>query len=365
MASVSVLLWHSMLGFFPGLSGAYPATLGDGLTGHPWYGLLFGTAAVNLFFVLSGYVLTRTYLRTGDRSLIDRGALKRWPRLAGPVLISVLFSFALFSLGLYHYNEAGALTHSPWLVGHLFQGQPVLPWKFLDALAQGVFFTFFRENAAYWNTVLWTMRWEFVGSFLAFGLALLIQPLRPPQRALFLAIAVLLTQSLAPQLIPFPVGAALAAFLPQAKISKAAPSTIVLLTGIYRMGFTGRPVGAYTSLYETLGPNVSLLHVQTVAAVLIIVGVETSTVMHRLLSHRWAAWLGAMSFPLYLVHIPILCSFGSLAALATGRGVVGAAVTIVLAFVAAVPLKAFNEWWVAWLNRRFTPARPIYAAAAA
>jgi peptidoglycan/LPS O-acetylase OafA/YrhL len=279
------------------------------------------------------------------------------------VLVSVLFSFVLLSLGLYRFDQAGALTRSPWLVGHLFQGQAAFPWKLADAVAQGVFFTFFKESSAYWNTPLWTMRWEFLGSFAAFGLALLVRPLDGRQRAFILAVAVALTGYTLPQLAPFTVGVALAALLPRTRTAGAAPALVALAAGLYLMGYLGRPVGAYAWLYGALGPSTPAFYVQTAAAVLIITAVEISTVTRRVLSHRLSAWLGAMSFPLYLVHIPILCSFGSMAALATGRGLWGAVVTLVLSFVAAVPLMAFNQWWVAWLNRRIAPPRPVLAAA--
>ena len=144
-------------------------------------------------------------------NIISRSALKRWPRLAGPVLVSVLFSFVLLSLGLYRFDQAGALTRSPWLVGHLFQGQAAFPWKLADAVAQGVFFTFTNINegnianpvldrpasydvvgfknyldvlsggesfGAFWDTLVRTLIWTFSCVFfhytIGLGLALLL-----------------------------------------------------------------------------------------------------------------------------------------------------------------------------------------------
>jgi peptidoglycan/LPS O-acetylase OafA/YrhL len=70
-----------------------------------------------------------------------------------------------------------------------------------------------------------------------------------------------------------------------------------------------------------------------------------------------------MSFPLYLVHIPVLCSAGCLTLVSldghlpplTARAI-AAFVTFGVAFAVAVPLMRFNEWWVKWLNGLFDKA---------
>lgn len=69
LASITVLIWHIILGFYPELLGDYGgAVSGSGIRGHFWFGLVYGSAAVALFFVLSGYVLT---LKFFDRAVIS------------------------------------------------------------------------------------------------------------------------------------------------------------------------------------------------------------------------------------------------------------------------------------------------------
>ena len=139
-------------------------------------GLVNGPAAVTFFFVLSGFVLTRRYFKTGDVTIIARSAVKRWPRLAGPVLLTVLASWALFAAGLYCFQNAAGIIGSPWLEKFAFAyDTPFIP-SFRDALEQGAFFTLFRGDC-YYDSSLWTMRYELIGSFMAFGLALLLRPL--------------------------------------------------------------------------------------------------------------------------------------------------------------------------------------------
>ena len=65
-------------------------------SGSPLYVLVNADAAITFFFVLSAYVLTIRALQRADLRAILLGAIKRWPRLAGPVLLVVLFSWLLW-----------------------------------------------------------------------------------------------------------------------------------------------------------------------------------------------------------------------------------------------------------------------------
>ena len=358
-AAVSVLLWHTMLGFFPEYSGSFVKFPAAGAAGQPWFGLIYGTYAVSLFFVLSGYVLTRSYFLSCDRTILVRGAVKRWPRLAGPVLASVLLSWILLSLHFYRYNEAALLTASPWLSGHLFSSAPVFAPPILDALAQGALLTFVRENSSYFNTSLWTMRWEFFGSFMAFGLAYLIVRFQANLRIAALVGAILACNRWMPELVPFVAGVGLAALLPKQRIAVHGSVTIaLLLASTYLGGYIGRPIGAFSLLYPLIGEDtITIGYYRTGAACLALMAVETSPGLRRLLSAPSAVLLGRMSFPLYLVHIPVLCSVGCLTLVSLSgllplpvARAAAAGVTLAVAFAAAVPLMHFNDWWVRWLN---------------
>jgi hypothetical protein len=107
-------------------------------------------------------VLTRKYLLTRNDELILRRAIKRWPRLAGPVLASTLFSWLLFSTKAYTFSYLLPNMLNP------VSGHPSLK----DALSVGLL-TFFDGSSSF-NIVLWSMRPEFIGSFIAFGLALAV-----------------------------------------------------------------------------------------------------------------------------------------------------------------------------------------------
>jgi peptidoglycan/LPS O-acetylase OafA/YrhL len=137
-ASLSVLLWHILLGFFPAKAGIFPNfPKAEAVNTSVFFGLINGTSAVVFFFVLSGFVLTRSALVQGDAAPLFRNAIKRWPRLALPVLIAVLGSWLLFSLDLYSFAEAGAVTRSPWLSRFAYAFKVQFPIVFSDAVLQG------------------------------------------------------------------------------------------------------------------------------------------------------------------------------------------------------------------------------------
>lgn len=72
-----------------------------------------GTAAVGFFFTLSGFVLSWSYFQRRDTESLRRAFLRRWPRLAGIVVLSTVLSAALYQAGLYYFSEAAQVSGSP------------------------------------------------------------------------------------------------------------------------------------------------------------------------------------------------------------------------------------------------------------
>jgi len=162
-AALVVVVWHVCVAFFP-------YSLNGWWQGSPLNLFMNGQSAVQLFFVLSAYVLTRRYFESGNNCILLKGAVKRWPRLMGPVLLVVLASYVLFKFDLYQFEQAGAAAGSPWLIKFLSAYDTKPEIHLWGALLQGSFFTFFATEMFY-DSPLWTMHPEFVGSFIAFGFA--------------------------------------------------------------------------------------------------------------------------------------------------------------------------------------------------
>jgi peptidoglycan/LPS O-acetylase OafA/YrhL len=368
LAAISVLLSHLIEGFFPQWSGDFPDKwpIQMAIIGHIWYGAFNGSAAVTLFFVLSAFVLTRHFLTTGNQQIILRGAVKRWPRLAGPVLVTVLVSWLLFKFDAYRFTEGGAATGSPWLskFANAFQAfvEPFQP-RFWDAVRQGAFLTFVRGDS-YYDTSLWTMRYEFAGSFIAFGLALLTALI--PHRVYYVRIwligmVLLLCHFASPQYAAFPAGVALAAFLPvrSASLPGVAVAMLILLA-FYLFGFTGVETGAFVLVARIFGSlPTSYTYAHIVGSVLVITAIELAPdTFRRRLSSRFAYFIGALSFPLYLVHVLVLCSLGCATLIWADTwldghypGIIAGVATILGSVLAAIPLMLFNEQWVRLVNK--------------
>jgi peptidoglycan/LPS O-acetylase OafA/YrhL len=364
IAALSVVFWHSMLGFFPALSGTV-ADLKDqpSLVGSPIYGLINGPAAVALFFVLSGYVLTRKALITSNAAILARNAVKRWPRLAGPTTVATLLSWLGFELGTYHHVEVGAMTQSPWLSSFAAAGDKPFEPRFTEALLQGLYRTFFHGDFWY-DSSLWTMKYEFIGSFVAFGLAaILIATPSRTFRVLLVLISLLLVVDLGNRwYAAFPLGVGLA-LLPEGRLVPGPMAAILFVLAVWLFGFTGDAAGIQLPLVYVFG-KMQPVHVWTLAAACTILAAAGREPRPSSLLFRIGRLLGWISFPLYLIHVLVLCSAGTriYEMLATsGRQAqapfLAAAVTIIVSVIAAFPFAYANDAWNRWIERvLFKPA---------
>jgi peptidoglycan/LPS O-acetylase OafA/YrhL len=255
VAALSVVFWHSLLGFYPAASGEFSIFPNEAsLAGEPWFGLVYGASAVTLFFVLSGYVLTRGYFRTFDPRQLVRGAVKRWPRLLAPVLAAVLASYALYALRAYRFEAAAKVTQSPWLANFGSYAPIDFTPGFLDALRQGALRVFFVGDS-YYNSSLWTARFELYGSYLAFGVAAVIGLLRGGSKlgvSLAVAMAVILLTIFAPAYAPFLAGVGIA-YVEGLVALPTHVSVGAIAISIYVFGYSGKPWGAFAWLSGVFG----------------------------------------------------------------------------------------------------------------
>ena len=347
IAALIVVVWHICFGFFPSLIGLFSQNAEQSWQGSPLFVFMNGPAAVALFFVLSGYVLSRRYFESGDNRILLRGAVKRWPRLMGPVLLVVLASYLLFKLDLYRFEQAGAISGSPWLVKFAFaydSKPPILLW---DAFRQGTFLTFFRGDF-YYDSSIWTMHPEFIGSFIAFGLAPILFEGRKSSLLLTIGL-ILIATILARQanLAAFPIGVGLAALIPRGMTIPGSLACPALLIALYLIGFSGTPIGIYALFNSFLASHSSDLHV--VGAATLIAVIETFPPIRKGLSGRVSQFLGDLSFPIYLVHVLVICSIGS--AVYLWAGGFSAAITVfVFSVLASLPVIAFGKWWLKHVN---------------
>jgi len=312
MAALAVFFGHFFLTFYPAgsshfFSGAAApgATVGiaERILALPFISaFLSGRFPVSIFFVLSGYVLTKGFVRSGDLDVLRSLFARRFFRLGIPVFVSVWFAYALFLAGAYPIDATASMTKSAWLATQSIHGQPTM----LDALRDAVYGVVLLGSAQF-NTVFWTMRIEFFGSIMIFSYMALAWPGR---RALFAtAVYLALALVLAPAYWPYYVAFLVGRYVGHAKVAMPRWASYgCIVFAMYLASMDASPMFAYLYLIpiepDMLGTLCSVL-----AGGLVLLAVRAGA-LRRLLTCEPALYLGRISYPLYLVHVPIVMSLG-------------------------------------------------------
>jgi peptidoglycan/LPS O-acetylase OafA/YrhL len=362
IAAIVILLGHTIISFFPSLYGTFgESDPAFALNRTPFFALINAQAAVTFTFVLSGFVLTRRYFATHDNDIVWLGMMKRWPRLAGPALISVIAGWAGFVLGIYWYREASALFKTPWLESFgAGSPDPSIVYNFGFAVADGAVLSFVRRGSMY-NSVLWTMTYALSGSLMILMLAVVavkFRRLHTGLRATLALITFVVVGYVSALLAALVIGSVLSwvSVARPIRVSRLA-ACVGLLLAFYLLGYSlgAKPYTWLTSVGAGLQYG---QYVWILASVLAIVCVEGSRVLPRSPSGRIGAFLGSMAFPIYLLQVVVICSIGSHTFVAAAKilpspypALLACIVSVVGTFVAALPLRRFDLWWVPAISR--------------
>lgn len=351
VAALSVLFAHFILTFMPaGLARTFAWVASDtAIHGHlerflaiPILSSLWnGRFAVCIFFILSGYVLTMAFHRTGRIEVIRSLAARRYFRLGIPIFASVMFAYLLCVLGAFDTARVAALTGSSWLVS---QSPPTDP-SLLDAIKDGVYGVIFNGSTRF-NGVFWTMRIEFIGSMLIFAYALLSGPTSRTWifPLIYAACVIFFAPREWPFYLAFLIGSHLNAPIPKAP---AWLTSVGIVLAMYLAGFDGSPLYAplrvlvpddalAAALWGTLGGAIAVLAVRAGA-------------FRAVLTGKTSQFLGRISYPLYLLHAPIIMTVGCgvyLSMYGHGPRVLSIGVTFVASVAAIVLVAALFERWV-------------------
>lgn len=363
IAAIVVLIHHFMLGFAPRLHGLLYPEQPFSLMGTPAFAAINGSAAVVLFFVLSGFVLTVGLFRDPQPRTALVSALKRWPRLAGTVVLANLLAGVMMAASLMDNQAVAPEVPSIWLA-YFYNWPSAGLHEVPRALWEGA--TTFLTGFASYNSNLWTMYYEFWGSLIAIGCAITCVATSARGRHSLLVVLWLVCFVTSPFLSCFVVGVGMAhAYVHRPRITwtgwraGAAVTMLVLLLGYHENLASGRAEG----IYAFLGPLLALgalevrVAIHTLAAALALLVFLRVPFIRRTMAGEVGRWLGYYSFPIYLTQILVICSASSMtfAALSGAphwlRIFITFAVTVAGTFLLAVPLARFDRWWVKTLNR--------------
>lgn len=302
MASLAVCWYHLVYADHAFAGGGLTAAILRGSARDDW-------AGVEIFFVISGFVIPFALHRAGySIGAFGTFLARRLVRLDPPYLVSAVMCLALWFL---------------WATVPHLHGPPFDPQIAPLLLHIGYLNAFFGRP--WLNPVYWTLAIEFqyyIGMGLLFGL--LAAP--GPRRYLFLSgLAVLAVAFPAPSLIfhylfVFMLG---------------------MITFQYFVGIIG--IRAYLALLAGAGAGVTLTLGPFVAATALVTALLVAFVRRDI---RPLAWLGTISYSLYLIHVPVggrILGLGLAHVHGGAARVAVLAVTMLLTIVAAALFYRFVE----------------------
>lgn len=301
LACLAVVFSHLSLSFFPDLHGFDQVQMGlDNLAQwihHSPFAFWFsGTAAVFVFFILSGYVLSYAICRQPNAILpkTRQMLVKRYPRLAIPVLMSCILVWLIFLL-----PTPDASHVAPWLQEYVAQDISLT-----QALYQGSIGSFLYAQSSV-NWVLWTMQIELFGSLLIFALLVLRHfsvGVSLSLGAVALGcIAYLSGEGMLIGLACFYLGMLMYFYAAQ---SSSAMATVVLILGLYFAGVHDNS-WSYTWITAILADK-TYDYANLLGAALIVYSILFNPKLSQILDRPALVDLGKYSFAIYLLHLPLL-----------------------------------------------------------
>lgn len=322
IAAMGVLLAHLLSSLFPylgihqvkGIEINQFYSFESILIFPPIMALLNGGFGVSVFFVLSGYVLTRKFFQTDNYNVLQLGAVKRYPRLIFPSAISVLFAWVLLSLGLMNVDKIPVLGGAGWPYGQYSNSVSFFQASY-DAFIGAALF-----GSVSLNNPLWTIQVELLGSLFLFASYALFGK----KRILIVFVAyvifvILIKPGQFFQIYYYAMFAGSLLNLVEAWLRRHKTISIALFVCGWILG--GFDYSSYYMLLHTITfpslpsplPNLEgqekLIFI-SIGSVLLVAGTLGSNFLERIFNAKFSQFLGKISYSSYLLHWPIICSLG-------------------------------------------------------
>ncbi|MEH2279637.1 MAG: acyltransferase [Nostoc sp.] len=358
LAASIVVIFHFLMVFYPATVNGNPKIshipVDVWLYNSPFGFFYNGRFAVSIFFVLSGYVLTKSYFINKDKEILIKRLLARYPRLFIPSVVSMLFAFVLLQSGAYqifHLNNGASEIFN--YSERLSFNHPVL--YTLNSIFLGIFFGDY-ETEQILNTVLWTMGIEFKGSLLVLSAAFFIDNIKY-KNLIVGVIAVLVTVFYQRDGIHY--AAFLLGMLFASNNIKSRSNNYWLLSlfipGLYLGGYfyksesyllfthflTMKKVIDISHFYSDIPSELSIDYFYyTLGAIITVYCTLKCVWLQKIFASGILMYLGKISFSLYLMHQPII---NSLCAWIVLIGVGNYHLSVLVAFITMIVL----SWLIA------------------
>lgn len=293
--------------------------------------LLDGDFAVFIFFVLSGFVLSIKFVISPGKYSLTQAVIARYFRLMLPIIIT---SFVAYMLMLAHamYNVPASIpSNTPQWLGVYFNFEPTLAYFFQFNL----YYVFFNFNpGANFNPVLWTIAYEFTGSMLVYMIIGFFRTDKNKTYLVPIAFIILFNLFNNPIIACFAVGYLLA----ELYVTYSQRLENTSWVSWFSTALFAIPVICSTFFRTGHHFYIALL------ASLLVLSVTFSGVLKRFFSNKVSRFLGRISFPLYLIHLPLICSFSSYLFLYLPAHGYGNQATANIIVATTVPLGLLIAW---------------------
>lgn len=309
IACFMVVLSHLSLTFFPflhafdGKANQVINPIQSFIHESPLGFFYSGTSAVYIFFVLSGFILTKVALKGSDvPTKVFSMIIQRYPRLMFPVLVSCVIAFVAFQM---------FSMSSPFLTNWI-NHYGDFPSSLTGAIYSGGIEVFFLSGKSPYNPVLWTMKIELIGSFIVYVLCINRATSKIPYLAgvslvlvsIFIVFKVI-GDGLGLEIYSFLGGYA---FCIYGKRISFPISIILLIFGLYFAGVHNES-WSYSLMHNLLRDHAYKL-CNFMSGFLIVYAIIFNERLNLLFSGKTITFMGKVSFSVYLIHLPIIYVIG-------------------------------------------------------
>ncbi len=318
LASFIVVIHHFLLAFYPAhLTGnAHETNLGNGalelfFSKSPFNVFIGGNFAVCIFFVLSGYVLSyKLFEKSNDYILFY--SIKRYFRLFLPVAFSILLAHLLLKLSFNYSGEVGIMAKSDWWFKSFWSGNPTTSFLF-ESLLYKVFF----NQDTFYNTAIWSIGIELIGSYLLFIMLSINHLSRNNISLSILGMFLVFFIGDYPYYCCF-FGGLIVKQLGEntnAKLRESLVkySTLLFALGIYLGSFpiSEQYQGYFYSQIHSIFKLKSPVGYHIFGSILFLGGLVFNENIQKIFSGKLLVFLGKISFSLYLLHSLVLVTWAS------------------------------------------------------
>ena len=251
-----------------------------------------GSFAVCLFLILSGYVISLSSVKILHLGQLSSSIVKRYFRIAVPISMIVVIAYILYLWGLYRIQELATDTNNELAAFYY----------------KNISFRSFVENLLFsplgCHEVLapcWMLGYIFFGTVFVYILKICIRPLCFTNQIVVLLFAMYgfyIFSSILWSCVVFGVlTQVIDEKLPTMHKNKATIilSFMLLLGGVYVQSI---PYNVINTDYK----------INSISAILVWMGVNYNKPLRIALSIRPLVWFGNISFSVYLVHWPVICT---------------------------------------------------------